>query len=57
MADIEERAERYADEYHFAPDAAVTSRTIWMIMRNAYLAGSAQTQLDYVAYYERRGTK
>lgn len=56
--DIEDRAERYAEG--FAPtsvDGVPLSpehrRQLHVIVRDAYLAGSAQTQADYVQHYAR----
>jgi hypothetical protein len=55
VADIEERAAKYALERY---DVTVDSYTRAEMQREiilAYLAGSAQTQRDYVAYYQERG--
>lgn len=51
MADIEERAEKWARDYGreqgtSTPDFGADD------LIAAYLAGSAQTQADYVAHYE-----
>lgn len=53
MADIEERAEKWAREHAKEQDSELLS---WLEphLVAAYLAGSAQTQKDYVAHYERR---
>ena len=54
MTDIEERAAKYALGRY---DVTVDSYTRADMQREiilAYLAGSAQTQRDYVAYYEGR---
>jgi len=54
MTDIEERAAKYALGRY---DVTVDSYTRAEMQREiilAYLAGSAQTQRDYIAYYEGR---
>jgi hypothetical protein len=55
--DIEERAERWArDHVPTRLDGATLASNLviqWTeLLRDAYLAGSAQTQRDYVAHYE-----
>jgi len=56
--DIEDRAEKWAAEYiekHQLDEANITYIGIENVLTEAYLAGSAQTQRDYVAHYESRG--
>lgn len=60
MADIEERAEKYAEDH--APTRLDGTQLpprhhhqLVEIVRDAYLAGSAQTQQDYAAHYEGGG--
>ena len=55
MADIEERAEEWASDYEMNNDLTDFGPGIAEVLVIAYLAGSAQTQRDYVAYYEGRG--
>jgi len=52
MADIEERAERYADSLAQERPYRVGPQGIRLIRIEAYLAGAAQAQKDYVAHYE-----
>jgi hypothetical protein len=56
--DIEERAEKYAEthaptRYNGVPLPPHHYRRLWEIVRDAYLAGSAQTQADYSMYFSR----
>lgn len=53
--DIEDRAEKWAADY--CQERYGVSEPTGMSQEDliaAYLAGSAQTQKDYVAHYERR---
>ena len=53
MADIEELADRWAREYIGEHDPHIeTQEQLRLNLIDAYLAGSAQTQRDYVAHYE-----
>lgn len=51
--DIEERAEKWADDWANDPFNDCPGRSNRDDLIEAYLAGSAQTQADYVAHYER----
>ena len=57
MADIEERAEKWAKEYEAELEEKLPSWTGFNVadLIAAYLAGSAQTQRDYVAHYKQKG--
>lgn len=51
--DIEERAERWARKHAQENDLSDYGPGIEEELIAAYLAGSAQTQRDYVAHYSR----
>jgi len=51
MADIEERARVAADEIMARQITFPDAVTIHAMMIKAYLAGAAQAQKDYIAYY------
>lgn len=55
MASIEERAEKWAREYEEQANLPAYTGFATEDLIAAYLAGSAQTQRDYVAHYERGG--
>ena len=51
--DIEERAEKWVNE-HVDNPGALTPETRQLLV-DAYLAGSAQTQRDYLSYFGAQG--
>lgn len=53
MADIEERAEKWAREHERDFDSYCLYSQRIAALTAAYLAGSAQTQADYVAHFYR----
>jgi hypothetical protein len=53
MADIEDRADKTVKRIMDSEPDAWTSRNVYRALMEAYMAGVAQTQLDYSAHYAK----